>query len=178
MTDLAVVDNYASLIEPDTLRIQRVLPGPIDRVFAYLTDGDLRRQWLAAGAMDKKVGAEFTLTWRNDQLSDVPSQRPEGFGEEHSMESRVLEIDEPRKLAFSWGEQGKVTFELEPKGDEVLLTLTHERLPAERPTRLNICAGWHSHLDVLADRVADRKAGPFWDNWSRLKQDYEERVPA
>jgi uncharacterized protein YndB with AHSA1/START domain len=178
MTDLATVESHATLIEPDTLRIQRILPGPIERVFAYLTDGDLRRQWLAAGAMDKKVGALFTLTWRNDELSDVPSERPEGFGEEHSMESRVLEIDEPRKLAFAWGEQGKVTMELERKGDEVLLTLLHERLPAERSTRLNICAGWHTHLDVLAARVADRKAGPFWEDWSRTKQDYEGRFPA
>ena len=178
MTDLIMADGYATLIEPDTLRIQRVLPGPIERVFAYLADGDLRRLWLAAGEMEKKVGAPFTLTWRNDELSDVPSKRPEGFGEEHSMESRVLELDEPRKLAFSWGGQGKVTFELEPKGEEVLLTLVHERLPADRSTRLNICAGWHSHLDVLAARVADRKAGPFWDNWSGLKQEYDGRVPA
>jgi uncharacterized protein YndB with AHSA1/START domain len=178
MTDLIMADDYATLIEPDTLRIQRILPGPIERVFAYLADGDLRRQWLASGEMEKKVGAPFTLTWRNDELSDVPSKRPEGFGEEHSMESKVLELDEPRKLAFSWGESGKVTFELEPKGDEVLLTLVHERLPAERSTRLNICAGWHSHLDVLAARVAGRKSGSFWENWTRLKGEYEGRVPA
>ena len=178
MTDLIMADDYAALIDPDTLRIRRILPGPIERVFAYLTDGNLRRQWLAGGDVEKKVGASFTLTWRNDELSDVPSKRPEGFGEEHSMESKVLELDEPRKFSFSWGEQGKVTFELEPKGDEVLLTLVHERLPAERSTRLNICAGWHSHLDVLAARVEDRKAGPFWENWSRLKQEYDGRVPA
>jgi uncharacterized protein YndB with AHSA1/START domain len=178
MTDLIMADDYATLIEPDTLRIQRILPGPIERVFAYLADGDLRRQSLASGEMEKKVGAPFTLTWRNDELSDVPSKRPEGFGEEHSMESKVLELDEPRKLAFSWGESGKVTFELEPKGDEVLLTLVHERLPAERSTRLNICAGWHSHLDVLAARVAGRKSGSFWENWTRLKGEYEGRVPA
>ena len=170
MTDLIMADDYATLIEPDTLRIQRILPGPIERVFAYLADGDLRRQWLAGGEMEKKVGAPFTLTWRNDELSDTPSKRPEGFGEVHSMESRVLELDEPRKLAFSWGESGKVTFELEPKGADVLLTLIHERLPDERSTRLNICAGWHSHLDVLAARTSGRKAGPFWDNWTRLKR--------
>ena len=178
MADLIMVDNYASLIEPDTLRIQRLLPGPIERVFSYLANGDLRRQWLAGGEMEQRVGAPFTLTWRNDELSDVPSKRPDGFGEEHSMESRVLEIDAPRMLAFSWNETGKVTFELEPMGDEILLTLTHERLPEERSTRLNICAGWHSHLDILAAKVAGRKSGPFWEDWSRLKSEYEGRVPA
>ena len=177
MTDFIMVDNYAALIEPDTLRIQRLLPGPIERVFSFLADGELRRLWLAGGEMEQRVGAPFTFTWRNDEISDVPSKRPEGFSEEHSMESRVLEIDAPRRLAFAW-DDGKVTFELEPRGDEVLLTLLHERLPQGRATRLNICAGWHSHLDILAAKVAGRKSGPFWEEWSRLKSEYEGRVPA
>ena len=43
-------DVYGTLIEPTTLKIQRMLPGPIERVWAYLTDSELRRKWLAAGA--------------------------------------------------------------------------------------------------------------------------------
>ncbi|HET7680401.1 MAG TPA: ATPase, partial [Xanthobacteraceae bacterium] len=32
------------------MTIQRVLPGPVvEPVWAYLMEGDLRRQWLAAG---------------------------------------------------------------------------------------------------------------------------------
>ena len=50
-------DAYGALIEPTTLKIQRLLPGPIERIWAYLTDSDLRRKWLAAGAMEMKVGA-------------------------------------------------------------------------------------------------------------------------
>ena len=50
-------DAYGTLIEPTTLRIQRLLPGPIERIWAYLTDSELRRKWLAAGAMEMKVGA-------------------------------------------------------------------------------------------------------------------------
>ena len=45
-------DDYGELIEPTTLRIQRLLPGPIERIWAYLTDSDLRSKWLAAGAME------------------------------------------------------------------------------------------------------------------------------
>src|SRR5438309_570337 len=82
-------DAYGTLIEPTTLKIQRLLPGPIERIWAYLTDSELRRKWLAAGAMEMKVGSPFELTWRNDELSDGPNTRPEGFPEQHSMQSRA-----------------------------------------------------------------------------------------
>ena len=54
-------DAWGVLSEPATLTIRRVLPGPIERVWAYLTDSDLRRQWLAAGRMELAVGAPFEL---------------------------------------------------------------------------------------------------------------------
>ena len=57
-------DAFGVLIEPATLKIQRLLPGPIERVWAYLTQSELRRQWLAAGDMEMKVGAPFELVWR------------------------------------------------------------------------------------------------------------------
>ena len=57
MTELATAGAYGVLAEPATLKIQRRLPGPIERVWAYLTESDLRRQWLAAGQMEMKVGA-------------------------------------------------------------------------------------------------------------------------
>jgi uncharacterized protein YndB with AHSA1/START domain len=49
MSDTQTADDYGVLTGTDTLTIQRRLPGPIERVWAYLTDGELRRQWLAAG---------------------------------------------------------------------------------------------------------------------------------
>ena len=140
------------LTEPATLKIQRLLPGPIERVWAYLTDSELRRKWLAAGEMEMKVGAPFELVWRNDELTDPPGQRPAGFRDEHRMESRITELDPPRKLAFTWDNSGDVSFELEPRGEDVLLTLIHRRLP-DRATMLEVSAGWHMHLDVLVARA-------------------------
>ena len=116
------------LIEPATFKIERLLPGPIERVWAYLTESDLRRQWLAAGEMEMKVGAPFEFVWRNDELTNPPGERPPDFGDEHRMKSRITELDPPRKLAFTWDGTGGVSFELEPQGDEVLLTVTHRRV--------------------------------------------------
>ena len=170
-------DAYGVLIEPATLKIQRLLPGPIERIWAYLTESDLRRQWLAAGQMEMKVGAPVELVWRNDELTNPPGQRPPGFGDERRMQSRIIELDPPRKLAIAWDGSGDVSFELEPKGNEVLLTVIHRRLP-DRESLLGVGAGWHMHLDILVARASGKEPVPFWDGWSRLQKEYDGRMPA
>lgn len=177
MTELSSLDPYGVLTEPATLTIQRLLPGPIERVWAYLTESDLRRQWLAAGEMEMKVDAPFEFVWRNDELTVPPGERPPGFPDEHRMQSRITELDPPRKLAFAWSGSGDVTFELEPQGDEVLLTVIHRRL-RDRETTLMVGAGWHTHLDTLVACVTGTQPAPFWDEWSRLRNEYDRRVPA
>ena len=177
MMQVETPDAYGVLTEPATLTIQRLLPGSIDRVWAYLTESDLRRQWLAAGTMEMELGSNFELVWRNHELTDPPGNRPEGFGEEHRMAGEISELRPPYLLGISWGSTGGVTFELEPVGDMVRLTVTHRRI--EDPSmRLNISAGWHAHLDVLAARLAGDAPEPFWDHWARLKAEYERRLSA
>ena len=177
MTEDTTPDTYGVLTEPATLKIQRLLPGPIERVWAYLTESDLRRQWLAAGQMEMKVGAPFELVWRNDELTNPPGRRPAGFSEEHRMQSRITELDPPRKIAFTWEGSGEVSFELEPKGEEVLLTVIHRRLP-DREFLLGVGPGWHMHLDMLAAHLTGKEPEPFWDGWSRLREEYDRRMPA
>ena len=177
MTGTRNSDAYGVLIEPATLKIQRLLPGPIERIWAYLTESELRRKWLAAGVMEVKVGAQFELVWRNDELTDPPGQRPPGVGAEHRMPSRIIALDPPRTLTIAWEGSGEVTFALEPQGTAVLLTVIHRRLP-DRPTLLRVSAGWHMHLDVLVARATGTAPGPFWAGWSRLRQAYDRRLPA
>lgn len=178
MIEADTIDAYGAVSEPATMTFQRLLPGPIERVWSYLTDSDLRSKWLASGAMEQKAGAAFELTWRNDELTDPPGARPEGFGDEHHMKSRIVEIDPPRKLVFTWHENGEITFLLKPAGDRVLLTLIHKGL-GERPMRIMVGAGWHVHLDLLSDRISGRKTEQtFWDGWLALRKTYDERLPA
>ncbi len=176
MTELSTIDAYAVQTEPATLRIERLLPGPIERVWAYLTDSDLRRQWLASGQMDAKVGAPFELVWRNDELTNPSGQRPAGFAEEHRMESWITVFDPFRKVAFTWGASGEVSFELEQTGKQVLLTVIHRRI-SDRANMLMIGAGWHMHLDILVARATGKEPEPFWDGWSRLREEYDRRIP-
>lgn len=177
MTQVAAPDAFGALSEEATLTLERLLPGPIDRVWAYLTESDLRRKWLAAGTMEMRVGSRVELVWRNNELSGDSGDRPEGFGEEHRLECEITELDAPRRLSISWGSTGGVTFELEPVGDRVRFTVTHRRIP-ERSIMLNVGAGWHAHLDVLAASLAGAEPKPFWDNWVALKEEYDRRLRA
>jgi uncharacterized protein YndB with AHSA1/START domain len=169
-------DAYGILIEPATLKIQRLLPGPIERVWAYLTESELRSRWLASGAMQGQKDTPFEFVWRHDELACPPSKRPEGFPEEHRMQCQMREFDPPHKLAFTWGSGSDVSIELVSQGKQVQLTLIHRRIP-DRSSMLNIGAGWHAHLDVLVASVGETPAEPFWDSWQRLKQEYDQRLP-
>ena len=170
-------DGYGQLIQPTTLRIERLLPGTRERVWEYLTQSDLRRQWMAAGDMEEEEGSSFELVWRNDELTDPPGERPAGFGDEHRMQSRIVECDPPRKLTITWSGSGNVSFELAQRGDDVLLTVIHRRLP-DRSSLLMHAAGWHIHLDILAARMTGEKPETFWDGWNRLMTDYDQRLSA
>jgi uncharacterized protein YndB with AHSA1/START domain len=176
MNIAAIETDYAVTSDTDTVRLQRMLPGPAERVWQYLTDSDLRRQWLAAGDMSGGEGSGFELVWRNDELTDPPGDKPEGFGEEHRMHSTITEFEPPRRLAFTWGESGNVSIELEPQGNEVLLTLVHRGISDHR-NLLMIGAGWHMHLDVLVARASGTTPQPFWDGWRRLHEEYKRRIP-
>lgn len=170
-------DDYGVLSEPATLTIQRVLPGPIDRVWAYLTQSDLRRQWLAAGEMELTQGANFELVWRNDELTTPPGKRPDGMDGKHQMECTITELEPPHKLAFTWGRSGGVSFELSEQGKHVVLTVTHHRLP-DAAMLLSVSAGWHMHLDVLVARMSGTEPEPFWDGIARLRAEYTRRLSA
>jgi uncharacterized protein YndB with AHSA1/START domain len=177
MNDATTPGAYGALIEPATLKMERLLPGPIERVWAYLTKSDLRRQWLAAGRMEMRVGASFELVWRNDELTDPPGVRPPSFDAEHRMQSEITELDPPRRLAFTFHGGSEVTFDLEARGDRVLLTLVHRRIP-DRRMLLGVSAGWHAHLDLMAARLAAGEPEPFWDEMTRLRTEYDQRLPA
>jgi uncharacterized protein YndB with AHSA1/START domain len=158
------------LVDDSTLVIERRLPGTPERVWAWLTDSDLRRQWLASGDMPAGKGASFELVWRNDELSASPGERPDGFSAESRGTCEMLEFDPPRRLRYAC--VGEVCMELTAAGGEVLLTLTHRKLAGERLV-LNVCAGWDSHLALLVARVEGTPPPSLWSTWKQRRAEYE-----
>lgn len=169
-----LTDNFGKLTAPSTLTIQRWLPGPVDRLWSYLTDSDKRAKWLAAGDMSLAPGAPLELVWRNKQISDANDPMPAGFAEEQRMQTHIISAQPMQMLSFAWG-AGTVTFELTPKDDKVLLTVTHTGLSATSGLT-QIAAGWHIHLDIMEAVLTGTKAPSFWSGWTSLHADYTARL--
>lgn len=68
------MDNYGIFTESGT---ERMLPGPIGRVWEYLTDADKREQWLATGEMDLRVGGKVELVFNHDNITPYDEKPPE-----------------------------------------------------------------------------------------------------
>ena len=46
------MNDYGELLDKNTVRFERLLPGPIERVWAFLTESDKRAQWLCGGDVE------------------------------------------------------------------------------------------------------------------------------
>ena len=165
---------------PATLRVERILPAPVERVWAYLVDPEKRRTWLAGGSMAVAPGGVFELRFQHTELSG--EEAPEHYAayrKTHIQKSRVVRIEPPKLLTITWGSESdtasEVTFELSPKGDGTQLVLTHHRLPDRKET-VSVASGWHAHLEVLDDVLHERKPQGFWTNLSELEAAYEAHV--
>ncbi|WP_044890368.1 SRPBCC family protein [Myxococcus hansupus] len=171
-------DSHAQMLSSDTVRIERLLPGPIERVWAYLTEAEKRRLWLAGGVTETKVGGKVALEFRHAELSqdagDPPSRHAD-MTRGHVNEGRVTACEPPHLFAYTWaenhGDPSEVRFELAERGEEVLLTVTHVRLDG-RDSRRSVAGGWHTHLDLLVDRLRGQPSLNFWVTYERVHAEY------
>lgn len=170
------------VIDAKTLRMERTLEAPIERVWSFLVDPAKRRRWLAGGTQPAQAGDTMELRFANDTLSQ--EKAPPHFQQyagEFVMNSRILRMEAPRLLVITWEEGGpnasEVSFSLEAQGDCTHLTLVHSRLP-RRAYMLNVAGGWHTHLDVLDDVLAQREPRAFWSNFGARQAAYDRVIPA
>jgi uncharacterized protein YndB with AHSA1/START domain/DNA-binding transcriptional ArsR family regulator len=115
-----------------------------ERVWYALTDAELTaRYWGHSNVSDWQAGSP----WEH--------QRTDGSGTADVV-GTIVESDPPRRLVFTWagpgedraGGPGVVTFDIEPYGDIVRLTATHENL-ADDAERDAAAAGWAAVLANL-----------------------------
>jgi uncharacterized protein YndB with AHSA1/START domain len=97
--------------EDEEIRIERVLPGPVEDVWGWLTDPAKVGSWLANDATAPgEEGGEVELELEDGRV----------------VHGTVTTFEPPRRLAYTW-DGGQVSFELLPRGEEVLLVLTDRR---------------------------------------------------
>lgn len=167
------------------VRFKRLLPGPIERVWAYLTDPEKRGLWLAGGSVDLRVGGENRMEFDNTQLAEPTEPVPEKYRDHAedgcSFSGIITRYEPPHVFSHTWseadGSASEVTFELTPQGDDVLLVLTHRKLGDDHEELLSVSAGWHTHLGILMAKLKDEAPLPFWSTHMALEKQYEERLP-
>jgi len=136
------------------VRIRRRVRAGAEEIFDLWTKPDLMARWMrrlpgtvdCRATCDLRPGGAFSLVMSSGESS-------------REVSGTYVEIERPRKLVFTWigpltnNVNTLVTVELNPRGDETELVLTHERLPTpaicEGHTR-----GWGNILDHLPDAVS------------------------
>lgn len=174
------MSDYGVITAADAVRFERVLPGPIDLVWSYLTDSEKRGRWLASGAMDLRVGGRVELKFRHGELSSRPGRPPAKYSEyerEQTLGGKIIRCEPPKVLSFTWGDDAapsEVTFELAAQGEDVLLIVTHRRIRNDAEM-VSVAGGWHTHLAILADRLREQEPENFWVIHSKLEHEYAKR---
>lgn len=166
----------AEMTGPMRLEIRRVLSGPIDRVWDYLTDGALRQQWFCGGSTATEPGGDVVFEFDHSRISSEGP--PDRYADSNvsTMSGSVLIYEKPTRLKFTWDEMhvegsSTVTILLKDLGGKTELHLIHEDLQPEIHT--GVQAGWHAHLDLLVDLMNGDAARDFWVHFNALEADYE-----
>jgi uncharacterized protein YndB with AHSA1/START domain len=108
-----------------------------EKLWQALTSGDFtERYWFGHRVTsDWKVGSPYRFAKQGAQ----------------TIEGKVLVVDPPKRLAYTWDScspeaqrerTSRVTFDLEPRGKVVKLTVTHDELDERGVTLRNISGGW------------------------------------
>ena len=171
-------DQNGKFTGPAEVRIVRTLPGPIERVWEYLTDPAKRARWFAGGPMEQRAGGKLRLEFRHVNIAPnetPPEQYKDKHYKGHSFEGIVTRCEPPRLLAFTFGEEreSEATFELTPQGKDVLLVLTHRSTGGDLPYMAGFGAGWHTHVALLIALLEGTPPPPFWATHGKLKPIYE-----
>jgi uncharacterized protein YndB with AHSA1/START domain len=169
----------AQRVASDAVRLERLLDAPIETVWRYLTDAELRGRWFMPGPIDPHVGGEMVLRVEHANISPEPGEAPEWYEKyEGTQEAHpILAIEPPHLLRFGWDGGSEVTWTLEPVGEtQTRFTILHEKLP-NRGELVGVSGGWHSHSAVLVEVLAGRTPGNFWKTHARVEGVYEAAFP-
>jgi uncharacterized protein YndB with AHSA1/START domain len=153
---------------PQLVRLERRIAHPVERVWAALTEPEELEGWLARAQIDLVRGGAVELRWLN---SDEDGNQAVARG-------TITELAPPRIFELATDIHGTLRWELEPDGDGTRLTFTCLHAPPAE-YRAMTQAGWHIHLEHLADALDGRPIDwPNWqrdhmDRWAQLQERYQ-----
>ncbi len=169
-------DQLGQFTHPGEVRIVRILPGPIERVWDYLVDPEKRARWFAGGPMEPRKGGKVELFFHHKNIAPnetPPAEHKQAHDHGFKMSATVLRWEPPHVLSYTFDDDSDVTFELTPQGKSVQLVLTHRSRGTDLPFVTGYAGGWHTHLAHLIAQLEGAPRPPFWSMHARLKAEYQ-----
>ncbi|MEV5966716.1 SRPBCC domain-containing protein [Kribbella sp. NPDC051952] len=140
------------------IRIDRVLPATIGRVYDAWTRADLLARWYCPNpALELKVQADVRVG--GDYVVEMGP---------HVVRGTYLEVEPPHRLTFSWKWDGtddeptKVEVELSEVADGTRMLLTHTGF-ADAEDAANHQLGWDPEVLRLVELLSVRQPDPAAD---------------
>jgi uncharacterized protein YndB with AHSA1/START domain len=171
--------GYGEVLESGAVRFERLLPGPIERVWAYLVEDEKRATWFCGGETEARAGGRIELFFKHSRITDeAPPESARKMNDEGALMSGTVTVYEPpHRLAFNWVGMGDpdsdVEIELSPVGSDVRLVLIHRRLATKHRMAM-VSSGWHLHLGLLEDQLLGQTPRLFWSVHEPLMAEYAE----
>jgi uncharacterized protein YndB with AHSA1/START domain len=156
--------TYEEIEGRPALRFERRYPHAVDAVWRAITDPAELEHWFpsAVELEELRAGARITFTFREHAIPP--------------MHGEVLELDPPRLVAFTWGDE-ELRFELESEEGETVLHFTH--VLSQRDAAARDAAGWTVCLNRLGEQLgggdATAPGSEPTDEWSGYFEEYERR---
>lgn len=161
--------------EKITLKLNRFIKAPQQRVFEAWTQPELIMKWFGPGTsylksakVDARVGGKYSLHMKTDGCGT--SKEPG----ESTVGGTYREVKPYSRLAFTWGwgddaDDTLVTVDFVAVQGGTQVTLTHEGFPSEE-SRNNHNFGWTGALDKLERQSANMAAcmAPGNFSWNEL----------
>jgi uncharacterized protein YndB with AHSA1/START domain len=152
------------------LRFERHLPHPIERVWAAITEPEQLVTWLGEATIDLRLGGRVQLRWLNTDGHGNPANVV--------MNATITLVDPPRLLEYTGDAHGTLRFELKAEASGCVLIFSNT-LPASHTRLRESLAGWHVHLDFLAESLEGQAVDwPQWplDRWARHYERYSQTI--
>jgi uncharacterized protein YndB with AHSA1/START domain len=133
------------------IRFFRRLPGPMERVWAHLTQPDNLAGWYDAGSsIEPREGGALVLNGGHIRGVVTKWRAPVKF-------AHTWNVFGPGETASAYPES-YLTLDLAAEAGEVLLTLTH--LPVLERFEPQNAMGWATFLDILSDTLSGHTVPP------------------
>jgi predicted dithiol-disulfide oxidoreductase (DUF899 family)/uncharacterized protein YndB with AHSA1/START domain len=143
------------------LRFERYLHHPIEEVWAAITEPEQLATWLAEAEIELVQGGHVRLRWLNTDTV---------------MNATITQLEPPQLLEYAGDRHGVLRWELRKVTGGCLLTFS-STLPASFDRVAESLAGWHTHLDFLAEALDGQAVDwPRWplDRWTRHYGQYSQ----